>query len=63
MGYIGLFFNIYIERGLIQQIVVDINFVETTCHRITRPACKQGSDCTLFLILLLRRFYCCVVTI
>jgi len=40
--------------GLGQQIVVDVNFVETICHQISCPACKHGSDCMLFLILLLR---------
>lgn len=38
--------------GLIQRIVVDINFLETTCHQITYFACKHGSDCMFFLLLL-----------
>lgn len=40
--------------GLVKQIVVEVSFVGAICRRIPCPACKHGSDCMLFLILLLR---------
>lgn len=40
--------------GLVEQIVVEVSFVGAICHQTPCPACKHGSDCMLFLILLLR---------